>query len=229
MSHGQLARSANSRRFVRKLSAYAAAGASLAATDLSAAIVYTDLGPDGIRIFDGFHEIDFDANGRADVTLTHDFYREDPAYHTFPDTFYDVSAGGGVIVAPSLNGRQFFAKAFDYGELIRRSSNTSGGAVLAYRTETTSNRFSFGGGEFYGLHRAYLGITFMAGDDSHHMAWVAVDAYHASRLKIFGYAYETTPERSIRAGAVPEPPSLVLLAAGAAGLVTLRTKRRTQS
>jgi hypothetical protein len=154
------------------------------------------------------------------VSLGHAFYNSSSERDL-------VDAGGRIIGAPYSIGHRFFAKAFDYGELIRPGSLTSGNATLAYRTETPSSEFSFAGGEFIGLDRAYLGITFQSEANSRHVGWLEVDAYLAERLRIYGYAYETTPGKSIPAGAVPEPPSLVMLAAGAAGLAALRRTRST--
>ena len=57
--------------------------------------------------------------------------------------------------------------------------------------------------------------------------WFRLEVNTTTGGKIVDWAYETTPNASIKAGAVPEPSSLGCLALGAAGIRTLRRRRQT--
>jgi PEP-CTERM motif len=87
---------------------------------------------------------------------------------------------------------------------------------------------------------AYLGVEFYIGSDLHY-GWVNVNTCTPelggacggvtssySNITIDGWAYETTPNTPIAAGAgtVPEPSFLPLLALGAAGLAAFRARRK---
>jgi len=68
-------------------------------------------------------------------------------------------------------------------------------------------------GEFWGT-RAYIGIEFQM-DDGMHYGWFDVEGSSSSPYaEVYGWAYETQPGVSIIAGAVPEPSTIMLLAAG---------------
>jgi hypothetical protein len=80
-------------------------------------------------------------------------------------------------------------------------------------------------GNFIPGNRGFLGLRFgpFAPSDTHlepHYAWIEME--HA---RVFGYAVESTPGKSIRAGQVPEPSSLSLLALGAIGVLARRRRK----
>ena len=77
--------------------------------------------------------------------------------------------------------------------------------------------------------KAYLGLLFDIPGGSPHFAWlrVAVDPATFS-LTFLDYGFETQANAGIRAGEVPEPASLGLLAVGALGILAMR-KRRSKS
>jgi hypothetical protein len=73
----------------------------------------------------------------------------------------------------------------------------------------------------------YIGVKFRLNDNEFgdlHYGWVGIDITNQADLTgvVTGYAYETTPDTAITAGAVPEPSGLALLALGAAGLLIRR-------
>ena len=59
-----------------------------------------------------------------------------------------------------------------------------------------------------------------------HFGWVkrSVDI-GLTNITVHEFAYETTPDTLINAGAIPEAGGLALLAAGAAGVLAMRKRR----
>jgi hypothetical protein len=78
--------------------------------------------------------------------------------------------------------------------------------------------------------RGYLGFEF-GPKGGEHVGWVAMSVVASGvdfAAHITGYAYDTVPGQTIKAGQtspVPEPPTLSLLALGAAGLIALRKRK----
>ena len=76
--------------------------------------------------------------------------------------------------------------------------------------------------------RGYLGLRFDL-DGSTHYGWAEISinplAGNSFDHTLYGYAYESTADTSILAGAVPEPSTAMLLVAGAAGAATIRRRR----
>jgi hypothetical protein len=80
-------------------------------------------------------------------------------------------------------------------------------------------------GDFKG-HNAFLGVEFYI-DESVHYGWVNTQVEPDFPFgRIYGWGYETDPGVSIIAGAVPEPSTLVLLAAGSIALLYSRARKR---
>ena len=74
----------------------------------------------------------------------------------------------------------------------------------------------------------YIGVTFQIAGAAHfgYVGYQGTGAENSANGKIFALAYETEPRGAITAGAVPEPASLSLLAAGAAGVTALRRRAK---
>ena len=60
-------------------------------------------------------------------------------------------------------------------------------------------------------------------------AFVTLNAAGSSEFTVNGFAYDTVAGEAIQAGAVPEPNSVLLLIAGAAGVTALRARRKQQT
>ncbi|MCZ7591576.1 MAG: PEP-CTERM sorting domain-containing protein [Kiritimatiellae bacterium] len=80
-------------------------------------------------------------------------------------------------------------------------------------------------GRFVGQH-AYMGIEFDI-DGATHYGWINLRVGELGPgVEIYGWAYESTPNTPILAGAIPEPSTLLLLLGGTTLLLGRRQKRR---
>jgi hypothetical protein len=85
-------------------------------------------------------------------------------------------------------------------------------------------------GDWHPGDRGFLGLQLVVGTDTF-FGWADVtlnnlDGSGAGAFTLHGYAYDNTAGTSIQAGAVPEPSSIALLAAGAAGVLALKRRRQ---
>jgi hypothetical protein len=140
-----------------------------------------------------------------------------------------------------FSGGNYQGASVDYtpGKIVGFNNGLS--YVSALSVGSTIDGSTVGPGFFgsmaYGSHNpnaqfnnatgAFIGLSFPAGPNTF-FGWVRVDVNNsAGTLKIDDWAYESQPGIGIKAGAgaVPEPGTLGLLAAGGAGLLALRWKR----
>ena len=71
-----------------------------------------------------------------------------------------------------------------------------------------------------------MGVEFDI-DGATHYGWINLRvAELGPGVEIYGWAYESTPNTPILAGAIPEPNTLLLLLAGGIGLLFVKSRSR---
>jgi len=111
------------------------------------------------------------------------------------------------------------------GDAITLANTTVGGGNLMKSHTGPTYDYPWGG-VANGSSR-FLGVRFdIAGQG--HLGWAEISLQKDTpSATVLGYAYETVEGQSIIAGATtPEPSSIALFAAGAAGILALRRRRR---
>jgi len=216
------------RRFDKQLIAYsAAAGAALAvAVPIQASIIHTNI-PD-VLIPQGFQwgldlntsgspEFMIQCLGTAGTTVPYDVCR-----------FVSTNNGSGALIG-STGGFYRYVAQLNTGDPISGGQNiqTSGAGP---RLASNWNGVSYGlwtGGvseKFAGLR---FNIVPSPAITNTHYGWVKLSVdFDLTSITVHSYAYESTPDTLIPAGAIPEAGSLALLAAGAVGVLAMRKKRK---
>lgn len=221
-----------------------AAAAGAAASAAHAGIVYTPLsGTDGLLDNAGdIVPIDFDGDGVREVEMQ---YTEPVTgnlnikIEAFPETDND-NVTDEILVDPTRSaGDANNPLALAFGELIDPSETTDRGWQFIGRTDTGTSvsgvSGSNGGGNFrFGDGEQFIGVRTIIDGETHY-GWIGViitdefdDGFEPlnDRLTgtITGYAYESTPNVGIAAGAIPAPGAAALLALGAVGIGGRRSR-----
>lgn len=159
--------------------------------------------------------LDISNNGFYDVTFTN-------------YAFFGGNYQGGTIRYPpgkfvgTFSGGLFYASLLEAGDVID-STTVAGGNFAASLSYGVNNP----NGEFDSVTDGYIGLSFPIEIGSEYFAWIRVDIDNeAGTFFIKDWAYEDVAGVGIIAGEIPEPGTLGLLAAGAAGLAMHRRRRQ---
>lgn len=198
MQHSQM-----SQESLKRLMAYSAAaglGAFTATQDADAAIVYVDIPDQVITSGTNFH-INVDGDAYNDfLFMNANTFRIRGIYGSVDYTNY-----------PKKGDDNYYNRAFDAGDLISSGTATyANGAISLYDTDFNNTAVP-----------SYAGFLFEDSANVTHWAWVRVSTDPTNdTMTVYDYAYETDPssQTDLAAGAVPEPGTLGLLAAGLGAL-----------
>jgi hypothetical protein len=196
-------------RAAYSLAAGAAAASTAASTD--AAVVYSGSQNISIAQF-ASQNLNLDGDAYGDVKLK------------------NYILGGGNYQGATVNFFPGKLVGFTSGSLAYASALGAGVLVDSMSAGPTFyGSMAYGGvnpnAQFNNVSGAFLGLGFPIGAGTHY-GWVRVDVNNAAgTFVIKDWAYESQAGVGILTGAVPEPTTLGMLAAGAAGLATLRKRR----
>lgn len=199
----------------KRLTAYSAAaglGAFACGETAEAVVIYTDV-PDIVvnatNPTGGYYDMDGD-------TVPDFRFRFQAGYA--PAAIRFQGYGLSDELTNTSKGSAYYLRSFELGDSIGPGAvPTSTGFGIA-----ASNATNFGNP----TDPQYAGISLDIGGSTHY-GWVRIKTENVggeSTLTgtIFDWAYETAPDTAIAAGAIPEPTSLALLAAGAGALALSR-------
>lgn len=213
--------------FERRLAGYALAAGSvlLGAGSIEAGIVSS--GPLDINLpveVDPIpYFIDFDNDGFDDFVIVN-------AFDSSGDSFSSLTSASDAIIAEDIDGYGF-AVPLSVGNLITPYNQTKEGGKLTLDTVPPPSGFS--PSPWAPGTDAFIGFTFL-GDVELFSGWVEVAVETDYSLTIKGWAYNDEDGQGILAGQlvgvqVPEPSSIALLAAGAAGVSAFTALKRRSS
>lgn len=167
------------------------------------------------------HDIDMDGNGTIDFSFS-------GIWHISVD-FRSENSNRYLIVPdppPNIGGA---VSALESGFMIDAGSGDGSldwfGDDYEYWSTLMLNLDPGEAGEFWG-QRAYIGVQFQM-DDGVHYGWFDVEGGASGPYAVIrGWAYESTPGMGLIAGAIPEPSTLILFAAGATAIILSRRKKK---
>jgi hypothetical protein len=200
-----------SAHITRRRVAYSLAAAASSGT-AQAAIVYS--GPQNIAI-NQFSSLNLNIDGDAygDVLLKNYVFGggnyQGATVNFFPGKMVTFNPG-------AFN----YVTALNSGFTIDTASLATGNFTgsMAYGAANPNAQFNSAAGKF-------IGLQFPSGPNNYN-AWVRVNVNNsAGSFTVVDWAYENVSGQPIVTGVVPEPSTLGLLAAGAAGVAALRRRR----
>ncbi|TWT47552.1 PEP-CTERM sorting domain-containing protein [Botrimarina hoheduenensis] len=200
-----------SKATAQKVAYSIAAGAAAAAVgaEANAAVVYSGVQDLPIAQFSS-QDLNLDGDAYNDILLKN--YVFGGNYQGATVNFFPGKVVG-------FNAGLSYATALSDGDVIDAAATAGGpfAVSLAYGANPNS--------QFDNAVGAFLGLEFPINGMSH-FGWIRVTIDNAGGTFVINdWAYNSTPGEGLLAGQIPEPGSLGLLAAGAAGVAALRRRR----
>lgn len=201
------------RRVAYSLAAGAATGAvGVGASDAHATIVWSGPYPITVNQY-GYANLDLDEYGASPDLELKNYVFGGGNYMGAEVKFFP----GQLVLSNSTF--PFYVSALSVGDLI--DSTTVGPTFygsLAYGAVNPNSEFN--------NTDAYIGLSFPSGPNLFY-GWVRVAIDQpAGSFQVLEWAYNNVSGQGIRAGQIPEPTTLGMLAAGSAGLLAMRRRRQ---
>lgn len=208
-----------SRQFKQLANYSAMAGAFVLLNENAGAqIIYHDIDPDTIlSVDDDIYYLDMDMDGEFNFYLYKQSFSAITEYGiatavTIGIVGYsandDIAARYGLTSLNSTHTTSFFAPyAFYEGELINNALEFHGGSDMAHLQDS----YAAGGGWGYWFpdtEDKYLGVRFKGVDEEIHYGWIRCSVVDDYVLIIKDYAYNSTPDAPVYAGATLLEPAL---------------------
>ena len=202
------------KRIARHLKSYSTAAGLGAFAFVQAAegtIVFTDVSDQAITQGDPPIYLNLDGVGYNEFAIAafNDSVRVNP-YNIGPQDSKVLTSMGS-----------YYVFSFAAGEIIGDGDNAAGGARFAGRVS---------GPYFYNFvgTDGYVGLQWDIGGGDVRFGWARVDVTpdNGGTATLYSFAYESIANTPLAAGAVPEPTSLGLLAAGGGALALANRRRR---
>ncbi|MCC6840438.1 MAG: T9SS type A sorting domain-containing protein [Flavobacteriales bacterium] len=176
------------------------------AADARAQIVYTDLDPD-VVLSGASYDVDFNNDGSAELTLTQ---TELGSMHYVGIT--ELAPGASVLGTVTVSYGDMFPNVLAGGAPIAPGDPEWQGDPQGWLVDFYSY------GQWSG-QSGFLGVRFQVGGSLHY-AWVELEmADNNTQVIVKGFAFESTPDSAIHAGATGVPAALQDLHGAPAALV----------
>ncbi len=158
----------------------------------SAAIIYTDINPDVVQGASQTYHVNMDNNGLMELDIFQ-FSQTGPTWSSVQAS--GVSHDGGTtwacLVAEGATG---YSKRFGANESISSTNFYENNSIMSSSSQEVEE-------EWNGVTNGYLGVRFLISGSTHY-GWVRLNVNNAGTgFTIKDYAYESTPNTSILAGA----------------------------
>lgn len=184
---------------------------------------------EGDIVYSGIQDISIDQFNAINLNIDGDAYNDIllKNYVFFGGNYQGVSVNYAPGKVVGFNAGLSYASALSFGDLIDADATAGGpfAASMAYGSNNPNAQFNSVTNAYIGLE--FPGTSASRGGSASLFAWIRVSIDNdAGTFIVHDWAYERNAGQGIQAGVVPAPGTLGFLAAGAAGLQSLRRRRK---